>query len=1118
MKKLLTLLFVLSTLCVQGQFYIGTPRVPQTSGLIELGPDAGGYWNTRNKAGIVAPLKINVATNKISGVRTSVADLRSDTLSALTAPKTVVVSDSIAGGTFSLNTGIPKPDDGFMSVVTNGGQNYLRNVLNRDATPQMFGAIPNDGLDDGAALLAWLNVVGNFRHFCPAGVYDSSIELERYNRGGITIAGAGMGRSVIRFYNDTDGLKIINPDLGGTGNYGPVNIRDIEIQSTGAKSAGRIALQLSTYHLQIPGPVVSDVAIKSVVAANQWTTGLYLKDCSRTSVQKLYVVGANQNTLSAVVVENTANIPSVEHNFIDFNIQTAQKGFWIKSNGVPAIEGETWTKGSIVGVDYGIYGTSPSYPTPIVKIEGTHINSYREAVYLDGFSQVTFVHPEFYITNRTGLAPPTSGVYVKKADGVFGSLFVFTNDTTHSSVWLDGQGGFVNLDIHATVRAQKTYLVRLSSAYENSTIGAFRNWAGAINGISNGQPANGGLWSPLGSQPQAKLTVRGSATNAPNRSMLQKTDQGWDAALAHVTNADNFTYTSASSFTLNPVTTNVVEIENSGTVNITIPVNQFKSGQNVSFVDYPGSGGTWVFTTTNPANMIKNPVTGALSATVTIPAYPGRFVTFAENSGGHLQVKSISTNTAGFVSADTYNTFVSSTTASLNDKVSITPFNSYTAGVASALTARLLTTTFNAFTTTLGTMAYQPRDGFDIANGTITNTTGYGVSMNGAFSGAHTGTGALSTLTASGLAQLNGGTTTSSLTATTINSAGLTVTGATTTNTLSTTGNATIGGTLSSSAVSTSAISVTGNSVVSGSAVSGSVATGSLSVTANAAVTGNLTVGGSETVTGALTANSFTRPGFNTSDSPLKIGSLEMQPYSLNNGWLAENVYFDGSGFKYRATGAAGLFYFLGNEGQFRFGASAAAGSTLGNAVQLKITNDGNFAVGANVSATAGNYTNAMFRVTPTGQGYLASSLALGSSAVATASAQLEVISTTKGALPFPKMTASQRAAISSPATGLMVYQTDGVVGTWLYNGTAWVSAGGNKLTVVTSGNGSATTFTAAHGLGYTPTFLLFSSGSNDADQRNFKFVSADATNVTATFATAPVTGVNNLTFYIEAK
>lgn len=59
------------------------------------------------------------------------------------------------------------------------------------------------------------------------------------------------------------------------------------------------------------------------------------------------------------------------------------------------------------------------------------------------------------------------------------------------------------------------------------------------------------------------------------------------------------------------------------------------------------------------------------------------------------------------------------------------------------------------------------------------------------------------------------------------------------------------------------------------------------------------------------------------------------------------------------------------------------------------------------------------------------------------ASAQLQIDSTTKGFLP-PRMTAAQRIAIASPATGLIVFQTDGVEGLWLRVSTGW-----RELTVV---------------------------------------------------------------------
>ena len=57
------------------------------------------------------------------------------------------------------------------------------------------------------------------------------------------------------------------------------------------------------------------------------------------------------------------------------------------------------------------------------------------------------------------------------------------------------------------------------------------------------------------------------------------------------------------------------------------------------------------------------------------------------------------------------------------------------------------------------------------------------------------------------------------------------------------------------------------------------------------------------------------------------------------------------------------------------------------------------------------------------------------------ASAALDVVSTTQGVL-VPRMTAAQKGFISSPATGLMVYQSDAPAGFYFYNGTAWTQLG----------------------------------------------------------------------------
>jgi hypothetical protein len=69
-------------------------------------------------------------------------------------------------------------------------------------------------------------------------------------------------------------------------------------------------------------------------------------------------------------------------------------------------------------------------------------------------------------------------------------------------------------------------------------------------------------------------------------------------------------------------------------------------------------------------------------------------------------------------------------------------------------------------------------------------------------------------------------------------------------------------------------------------------------------------------------------------------------------------------------------------------------------------------------------------------------------------SSLVTMVSTTKGFLP-PRMTGTQRASIASPATGLIVYQTDGALGLYVKNAAGWQllgsGGGGGGTGTVTS-------------------------------------------------------------------
>lgn len=61
-------------------------------------------------------------------------------------------------------------------------------------------------------------------------------------------------------------------------------------------------------------------------------------------------------------------------------------------------------------------------------------------------------------------------------------------------------------------------------------------------------------------------------------------------------------------------------------------------------------------------------------------------------------------------------------------------------------------------------------------------------------------------------------------------------------------------------------------------------------------------------------------------------------------------------------------------------------------------------------------------------------------------SAALDIVSTTGGLL-MPRMTETQRVAISLPQIGLMLYQIDGTTGFYYYNGSSWSAVGATGKT-----------------------------------------------------------------------
>ena len=114
-------------------------------------------------------------------------------------------------------------------------------------------------------------------------------------------------------------------------------------------------------------------------------------------------------------------------------------------------------------------------------------------------------------------------------------------------------------------------------------------------------------------------------------------------------------------------------------------------------------------------------------------------------------------------------------------------------------------------------------------------------------------------------------------------------------------------------------------------------------------------------------------------------------------------------------------------------------------------------------------------------------------------SAKLEIASTDKGLL-IPRMTSTQRGNIASPANGLLIYQTDGVVGFYVNTGTAaspawtrinmdWVRTGNDIA--YTAGNVS-TTGTLTGGSSNTSSISGFGANINSQSGTTYTILATD--------------------------
>lgn len=95
-----------------------------------------------------------------------------------------------------------------------------------------------------------------------------------------------------------------------------------------------------------------------------------------------------------------------------------------------------------------------------------------------------------------------------------------------------------------------------------------------------------------------------------------------------------------------------------------------------------------------------------------------------------------------------------------------------------------------------------------------------------------------------------------------------------------------------------------------------------------------------------------------------EFGTFGLQSYAVNNGWISDNGYYDGSNFKARAAGFTTFLYFLGGTGFEWYGTatSASAGATVTPLCRFKILPDGSWGLGGSIIHNNALTTGAMLK------------------------------------------------------------------------------------------------------------------------------------------------------------
>lgn len=106
--------------------------------------------------------------------------------------------------------------------------------------------------------------------------------------------------------------------------------------------------------------------------------------------------------------------------------------------------------------------------------------------------------------------------------------------------------------------------------------------------------------------------------------------------------------------------------------------------------------------------------------------------------------------------------------------------------------------------------------------------------------------------------------------------------------------------------------------------------------------------------------------GYNSTGANLQAADFTIQNFALNNGFITDNIFFNGSNIKYKNTGYGSYMQFFNGQTLLGGDPSGTGGATAVNNTSLKTDYAGNVDLGGNIASNLADHSGSVMSISPT--------------------------------------------------------------------------------------------------------------------------------------------------------